>query len=217
MKYFFYFISLGILFSSIIYSQVDSSIIENSSKQLDIEVIFFGGTAYPYLPTYFKDYWSSDWSAGVGCGLSFPPGDLGYVAIYPTFEFSKMMFAQSGFRDNYFWNRYSKYSSRGSVKISNVMVNLKGSFSSTKKTAAPYFLIGLGAITYSSSRVIVSENGILSFDDDSKTGFAWTFGAGFEVPFNELMGAFIEGKSVIGIVTPVRQYFPINAGVNLRF
>jgi len=237
MKYFFYFISLGILFSSIIYCQVDSTIIEDLSTPLDIEVIFFGGTAYPYFPTKFKDYWSSDWSAGIGGGISFQPGDLGYVAIYPTFEFSKMIFAQSGFRDDHFWNKYSKYSSRGSMKISNVMVNLKGSFSSTKKTTAPYFLIGLGRINYSSSRVIVNDNGVLSFDIDSKAGFAWTFGVGLEVPFNERIGAFIEGKSIIGfvnegksiigvdnyrndikgIVDPVRQYFPVNVGVKLRF
>ncbi len=210
MKSLVHLLFLGIICSTFAFSQTDSINIEDQSAPISYEVIAYGGGALPYLPTYFKDNWRSAWSAGIGYGISLPPGELGYITLYQTIDYSKMKFQQSSSYDG-------KYLNSGTVHITDIMVNLKGNIYLRILRIEPYFLFGVGAMNYISSGVNIDEKGITTVKNRHQLAFAWTFGLGIEVPINQRIGAFIEGKSVLGVVEPAKQIFPFHAGVHLRF
>ena len=210
MKSLFHLLFLGIICSTFVFGQTDSINTEDQSAPISYEVIAYGGGALPYLPTYFKNNWRSAWSAGIGYGISFPPGELGYISLYQTTDYSKMKFQQSSSYDG-------KYLNNGAVHITNIMVNLKGNIYFRVLRIEPYFLLGVGAMNYISSGVNIYENGITTVKNKHQLAFAWTFGLGIEVPINQRVSAFVEGKSTVGVVEPAKQIFPFHAGVHLRF
>jgi len=210
MKSLFHLLFLGIICSTFVFSQTDSINIEDQSTPLSYEVVAYGGGALPYLPTYFKNNWRSAWSAGIGYGISFPPGELGYITLYQTIDYNKMKFQQSSSYDG-------NYLNSGAVHITNIMVNLKGNIYLRVLKMEPYFLLGVGAMNYVSSGVKINEQGITTVKNRHQLAFAWTFGLGIEVPVNQRIGVFVEGKSMLGVVEPTKQIFPLHAGVHLRF
>ncbi len=195
----------------------------------DREVLVMGGLSVPYLPLEFRTYWKTGWNAGIGYGYSFDPGSLGYGAVYATVEYSRFAFNPTAYRDSMLApfdpaNLTPEAAafkaaplSRPPVYIFTASVNFKGVlFSPEKKSIAPYFLLGLGYMYYSVDDVAADT--VKAFRMDGKKGGAisWTAGIGVEFPVTESIAAFIQGKSVLGVVDKTRQYFPLSAGVRVR-
>jgi hypothetical protein len=210
MKSLFYLILLGSLYSSLVFGQSDSAKIENISTPLNYEIVIYGGGAFPYLPSYLKHYGTSGWSAGIGCGISLTPSDLGYITLYTTIDYNKMKTQYADLKNGVSLNK-------GTVHITNFMANMKGTFAPTKFFIEPYFIIGLGAMNYNSNGLTANEQNDLVFKDKHKLAFAWTFGVGIEIPITKRIGGFVEGKSLLGIAEPSKQIFPVYIGAHLRF
>jgi opacity protein-like surface antigen len=183
----------SILITATIYCQTDPEATEEI-KPVDHEAYLFGGASFPYLTTSFRENWKPSHTVGFGYGVSFEPGDLGYIAIYGTAEFSK-------FRGP------ADYTAR----MYQVMVNLKGSFSPSKKSIAPYFRIGIGYLSHTIDSVSVTNSGT------DVSAFSWAFGVGIETPIIQSVSGFVEGSSVMAVLNPTRQAFPVVAGLRFRF
>jgi opacity protein-like surface antigen len=184
----------SILITATIYCQADQTASTEEVKPVDHEAYLYGGAAFPYLTTSFRENWKPSHTVGFGYGVSFEPGDLGYIAIYGTAEFNK-------FRgpDDF------------TARMYDVMINLKGSFSPSKKSIAPYFRIGVGYMYHTIDSISTNNGGT------DVSAFGWTFGVGVEVPIVQSITVFVEGSSVLAVLNPTRQAFPIIGGVRYRF
>ena len=198
------------------------------SAPLDQEVTAFGGPSIPYLPQDFHDIWKKGWNAGVGYGISFAPGSIGYGAVYATVAFDRFAVDVPSYRNWWLGQtglsrtdqstiQNAPLSARGAVKSVTAMLNFKGSFSSTKQSIAPYFLLGVGYIHYAVDSVSLVGASQFSVGGQSESAFAWTFGVGVEVPVFTSFAIFAEARSVIGVVSNTRQYFPVSGGIRYRF
>jgi len=210
MKFIIQLLFFIIFCSSLVLSQTDSLNVEQNPSQHKYEVMAFGGGSLPYLPVFFKDNWKSAWSVGIGYGISYTPGDLGYVTLYQTIDHSQLKYKQAVSNDQNLFNH-------GNIYITNIMVNLKGNFTLKIIPVEPYFFLGIGAMDYISSGINVEDHGNTVIKDRQKLIFAWTFGVGLEVPITKRIGVFVEGKSNIGVIEPTKQIFPLHGGVHLRF
>ncbi len=219
---------LIVVVSSAVFCQVDTSQAVDTSKSIDRAAYVFGGISYPYLPAEFKNYWKKGWNAGVGYGLSFAPGSIGYVEVFGTVEYSRWAFDSVAYR-NALESQYSnpnlqinagKLVGNSAASIIAAMLNLKGSFSSTKHTVAPYFLLGIGYMHLSadsSSIVTIVRNDTTAYTIASRKegSFAWTAGVGIEIPIFDAATFFLQARSILGSSDPTRQYFPISGGFRI--
>ena len=158
---------------------------EDSSSVKTPEVFIAGGIAYPYLPGEFKDYWNVGWNSGFGYGVSFSPGDVGYGTVYGDVEMARFAFDGSAARrllnlhqTNLLINRNPSYSVA-------FMLNFKGTFSSTQRTVAPYFLMGIGYLYNDIGSITVSGDTTVLVGGIERHAFAWSFGVGVEVPVTQ--------------------------------
>jgi hypothetical protein len=184
----------SILITTTIYCQADQTASNEEVKPVDHEAFLYGGAAFPYLTTSFRENWEPSHTVGFGYGVSFEPGDLGYIAIYGSAEFNKFR-GPSDF----------------TARMYDVMINLKGSFSPSKKSIAPYFRIGVGYVYHTIDSLSTKKGGT----DVGALG--WAFGVGVEVPIVKSITCFAEGSSVIAALNPTRQAFPVTAGIRYRF
>ncbi len=209
MKYMLGIITLSIMFSVIVIAQSDTSLPSAKTP----EVMIWGGISVPYLPEEYRMDWKSGYNFGGGFGYSLDPGTVGYGSIFATVEYGRTNFDTKRYNDSLKVNHALDSAFGGPVKIFNVMLNLKGTFSSTKKSLAPYFLIGIGYMYYSQAEIYVTPDNSLTVVGINKGGVSWTFGVGIEAPVTDRARAFIQAKSLLGVTDPSRQYFPITAGL----
>ena len=209
MKYLFVIMSLCLFMSSIVVAQDDTTF---SSKKT-FEALIWGGFAIPYLPQEYHTYWKSGYNVGAGIGYSLDPGSVGYGSIFATLEYGRTNFDQTKYNDSLKVSHPADTAVGGPVKLVNIMVNFKGSFSSTKKSVAPYFLIGVGYMYYTVAELSISPNNSMTISGINKGAVSWSFGVGVEVPVATTARAFVQAKSLLGVSDPTRQYFPITAGL----
>ena len=188
---------------------------ESPSKTLEISLA--GGMSYPYLPGDFKNYSKKGTNIEGGIGYSLQPGSLGYGALslnvgYSTFSFDQSAFQSSG-------SPMSANTTISSIKMLTATATFKGIFSKTKKSIAPYFLLGAGAFyTMIDTTVSTSANPPSSnITTDRTIAMTWTLGAGLNFPVTERIGLFVEGRYVMCVTGNLgRQYFPVNVGLLVR-
>jgi opacity protein-like surface antigen len=190
----------------------------------DREILVWGGLSYQYLPLEFRDYWKNGWNGAIGYGLSFTPGAIGYGAIFAALEYNRFAFDEAGYRaamtEKYPAQQAAiqngEITRRGTTSIANLMVFFKGSFSATKQSPAPYFLIGAGLARLSTDSIAIKGTNAFSVSDESQTAFTWSAGLGVEIPVTAQLGIFIQGRTVIGIFDRTRQYFPVSGGIKMK-
>jgi|GEM_PF-1412612 len=214
---------LIVLFSMVMTSFLVAQ--EDSAKTLTRHVYVWGGSSYPYLPALTKDVWKTGWNAGVGYGYSFSPGPIGYGELFGTVEFSRFAFNETGYR-SWLLPQYSSSSSseiqtggltaRGAISNLTVFANFKGTFSTSKHSIAPYFLIGVGYMHYSQDSIAIQDT-LYAIHAESKSSFAWSVGIGIEAPITDEITFFVQGKSVLGVFQEERQYFPLSGGFRIQF
>ena len=206
-----------IIASPFIIAQPDTS--ESPSTPKDTEFYLYGGVGIPYLPDEFNDYWKTGMNIGGGYGWSFAPGELGYATVLATAEYSRFAFDSAGVSSTIraIDTSYKNLTSIGRpTSIFSVLLNFKGSFSPTKKSIAPYFILGVGYMYFNVGSVSVEGDTTFTLSREKKSAFSWTAGVGIEVPISESIDIFVQAKSLLGAIDRTRQYFPISGGVMIR-
>jgi opacity protein-like surface antigen len=205
------------------FSQVDSSkSVErdvafpiDSSRLKTIEFSLSGGTSIPYLPKDFHDYWKKGWNAGGGIGLTFTPGSTGYGSLLLNADVNRFAFDHTTYRNLLHQSKIT--TSNNPSWMVDIMLNFRGTFTSLSKFIQPYFLIGVGYLHYSQGDIWVTGDTAYTITGDSKSTISWDAGIGIDFPFTDRFGIFVEGKSLLGVADPTRQYFPLRGGFRYRF
>ena len=210
MKYVLGVVIFMFMFSSIVISQTDTSLSSTKTP----EAMIWGGLSIPYLPLEYRTYWKGGYNVGGGFGFSLEPGEVGYGMLFATIEYGRTNFDAKKYNDSLKVLYPSDTAIGGPTKLLNIMLNFKGSFSSTKKTVAPYFLIGIGFMYYTVAEISVIPDNSLTIVGVNKGAFSWSAGVGVEVPVTESVKAFVQAKSLLGVSNPTRQYFPITFGLS---
>lgn len=195
---------------------INGAVGQQQSSSKTGEVMVMGGISYPYLTTEFRDNWKQGLNLGVGYGYSLDPGNLGYGVVFATFDFSRFNLDHTKYDSVKKLTTSGNSSSGGEVNVFSVMMNIKGAFSPSKNTVAPYFLIGIGYVNLARRAITVAPDTTLDVQRESVSAFAWSFGVGVEVPVSASMAFFVQGKSTLAVTDPTRQYFALSAGARIR-
>jgi opacity protein-like surface antigen len=206
---------LMMLFGSCILSRVlaqdDTSVVKTP------EISLAGGVSFPYLPEQFRDYWKKGWNTEIGYGYSMSPGAIGYSSLLATIGYSRFAMDVTGLETKLNLLQKNISLTRNPTTVFTILLSYKGAFSPSKRMIAPYFLIGIGYLHLSAGAIGASGDTTFSIDAQSASAFTWTFGVGIELPVTERIALFVQGKSVLGVLDPTRQYFPLNGGFSYRF
>jgi opacity protein-like surface antigen len=205
----FVIVALMLTLSSVVPAQTDTSLASTKTP----EVMLWGGLSLPYLPLDYRTFWKSGYNIGAGIGYSLDPGSTGYGSFFATLDYGRTNFDTKKYNDSLKLTHPADSAIGGAVTLVNVMVIFKGSFSSTKKSVAPYFLLGVGVMNFTVAETYFTPNTSLTIPGINKWGVSWTFGVGIEAPVTESVRAFVQAKSLLGVTEQTRQYFPITAGV----
>jgi len=173
-----------------------------------------GGMSFPYLPEQTRHHLKTGWNAGIGVGMSFEPGDMGYGSVDLSLEFNRFAFNNNAFRNTVPLPNIGV--TRNPTTTMSFTLSFKGTFSSTKKSIAPFFLVGVGMTRLSVGDIGVIGDTTYTIAGEKQTGFSWTAGVGVEVPITSSIGMFIQARSVLVVLQQPRQYFPVSAGILLR-
>lgn len=209
MRFFTTVFVLSIFMSNFAFTQSDSS----ASKTTEVSIS--GGTAIPSLPYPFKEFWKSGINIGFGYGYSMNPGSLGYGSLFGTVGYNRFPFDREGYVNALNVNPATTGIEGDATSIITLMGTLKGTFSTNKQSVAPYFLFSLGYMNVTSGQI--RWKGAIARPKETKAGFAYELGAGLDVPANERVTIFAEGKFFLGFTSePGRQYFPICIGARIK-
>ena len=190
----------------------------DSSTVLNHELYLSGGASYPYLPVETRDYWKTGWSIGAGYGVSFEPGEVGYGSLLATVEYTRFAFNQSRFASGNNLTHPNLLISRNPSNAFTLLVNFKGTFFVVgQHSIRPYFLLGVGYTNVFIASVGVSGDTTFSVESQSQSCVAWSAGLGLEYPVTDSFTAFVQGKSILGVADPTRQFFPVSTGIRYRF
>jgi opacity protein-like surface antigen len=181
--------------SSFSLAQTDSLQSIDAGTSLTQEVSVQGGFTFPYMPGGFRDTMKAGWNGGIGYGIVFSPGEIGYTSLSLNLD-------------------YNKFKAKGEVegKSFTAMVNFKGAFTKWLGPVHPYFSVGVGYMFFSSD----SFNSDTLGDGGYHHMIGWNVAVGLEVPVTDQFIAYVQGQSVIGSLEKPRQYFPVCAGVRMR-
>ena len=222
MKYLVPIAFCTLLIFSAGYSQVDTTqpsgkdvtFPTDSSRLKTVEISFSGGSSIPYLPEGFHDNWKKGWNAGVGVGLTFAPGQIGYGSILLNVNVNRFAFDYIKYRNSL--NQTNISTSRNPSWIVDAMFHFRGTFTPIKYIQ-PYFIVGIGYLHYSQGDITVTGQTPLSIAGESKSTIAWDAGAGINIPVVGGFSIFGDIRSVIGVATNTRQYFPLSGGIRYHF
>jgi hypothetical protein len=137
--------------------------------------------------------------------------------VFVVLEYSRFAFDVTAFRTKQDLLQKNVTVTRNPVRMIDFLLTYKGSFSPSKKTFAPYFLLGVGLTNLSAGSIDVTGDTAFTVSGQSRSAFAWSAGVGVEMPITESIGFFVQGKSVLGVMDQTRQYFPVSGGFWFRF
>ena len=214
MKHGLLIIVIFLFVPSLLFAQGDSTASGATTQQ----VFLSGGMSYPYLPTSFKVNFWSGMNIGVGYGLSFAPGTSGYSKVYAAFDYNLFRFDEKTYiktlDTDLVKNTPALTAYQRPAKIFTFSINYQGTFTALSDAVSPYFTLGIGYMYLSIPPLYVDPATSLFEEGYSKSTIMWSAGFGFDVPINETLGAFVQVKSVLGVLDDTRQYFPVDIGVH---
>ena len=182
-----------------------------------VEISVNGGLSLPSLPSEFKSYWKKGTDVGAGIGYSLEPGSVGYGALELKVDWNGYSFDKSAYQSSLPANKQSDSIAGSSTNIITAFVTFRGTFSPSKTSVAPYFLLGIGYFSVSSKDVTVKPDAVFSLPDESQSSVAWMVGAGIDLPLGDKWGVFADGRYILGVNQELgRQYFPVTLGVRIK-
>jgi hypothetical protein len=215
---------LGLLLSvitmfipSYLWAQEDST----AASEVKREVFITGGISYPYLPTRLDVNFKPGYNIGAGNSIIYPPGSLGYSKLSFALEYSLFKFDEQAFLSSVensksedtliLDNNPGLTAIQRPAKIFTAMVYYQGHFS-VVPVVTPYFLVGIGFFYVSVPPLYTDPTTSLEQIGYNKA-HSWTFGLGADVSISDSFGAFVQAKSVLGVLNDKHQIFPISLGV----
>ncbi|MBI5216518.1 MAG: outer membrane beta-barrel protein [Ignavibacteriae bacterium] len=211
--------TLFFLFTSFSVAQESSTepMMEESAIK-GFEFSIGGGIAYPYIPQEFKNQSKQGIDIHGGLGAMLKTGDVGYSALYLTLGYNSFDANNDEILKSYNKNATDWIPGGGSVKIFNVHLNYKGTFS-TERTIAPYFLLGVGWNSFKQNEItlwdIVADT-VMPVPENSRTDFSWNLGIGVDVPLGDVLAIYVEGKYILAVSNPLTQHFTTTGGIRYR-
>ena len=182
---------------------------QTSSEQGNArDILVTGGVTFSHLPFDFKDNYKAGWNAGFGYGYTLPEGKLGTSMVYATAEFGRFALDREKIRAA-LQNPVELIASDPSTFLA-LLVNFRGTFTSFSSVVQPYFFAGIGYLRFEQGGRTYSNNVI---EKKTQNGFAWNAGVGVNIPVSEKISVFLQGRSLLGVFEPTRQFFPINTGI----
>lgn len=212
MRLFTHSIALMLIITSIALSQETPV-----PSRYSIEFSASTGLAFPYLPQDFFDQTNDGMHYGISSSWLFSPGSIGYSAVnftlgYDLFEPNKSSLQRIKNLTGAQWE-----ASGGETEIMTALLEYKGTFS-TRITLAPYFLVGIGAERFNQKAITIS-NGSTTHNVESidRYTFAWDIGLGLDLPINDQLSFFNEGKYIIGVGTDSHtQHVYVGSGIRFK-
>ncbi|HUN66066.1 MAG TPA: hypothetical protein VMW43_08175 [Bacteroidota bacterium] len=186
----------------------------DSSRFLTTDIALTGGPTYPHLPLDLRDYWTKGWNAGAEIGFNFKPGPLGYGTVLLDADMNRFTFDNAKYRSTFYQTNIMV--TKNPTWMYDVTVNVRGTITGWSSRIQPFFVLGVGYVKISGADVTVSGDTSFTHPGESRSGFAWTGGIGIDFPVNDSFGIFVEARSVLTVVDPTRQYFPVSGGIRLR-
>lgn len=171
------------------------------------------GLSIPAAPSLFYNYWKMGFNGGGGIGYAITPN----LTIRGYVDYNNFAFDAEGFLEHEGYTDLGVTVVGGSISILVVSANLKAAFIPGDVAVSPYFTGGGGYFNISASDVTATNafGQTLTASFESESAFSAFFGIGFDIPINEQLAAFVEGKYAIGLTEGENtQYFPINVGVS---
>ena len=224
MKYLHHILLVSVIVSVTASARTDSTSTGSSvAKRSSTEIFLSGGIPIPYLPEDFRQQSKSAWTVAGGYGVVYEPGSVGFSTLFVNAEYSLFHFDETGYINallagpdsNKVHQNPGFSAEQRPTKIFSAFLNYQGTFATSTRSIAPYFLVGVGYM-YVSVPELVSTTG--SVPGYSKSAVSWTVGLGVDVPFSETTVFFVQGKTVMGVISEAtRQTFPITAGLRYRF
>ena len=224
MKYLRHILFVCVIVCSTAFARIDSTETSSSSTPTvtTSEVIVSGGIPVAYLPEEFRRSSMKAWNFGLGYEISYEPGSIGYSSLLVTAEYNLFRFDATGYTNyilggpdsNTVKSNPNFSASQRPTKIFSLLINYKGTFGASKKSIAPYFLLGVGYMYTSVPSLITPPD---TAGGSSKSAISWAFGIGVDIPINDSATLFVQGKSVLGVMEETRQFFPITGGLRYRF
>lgn len=196
-----------VLFSSAdLVAQVDSSHLKTT------EISLSGGYALPYLPGSFHDQWKKGWYAGAGGGITLIPGSVGYASILLTVDASRFPFDYQKYRNAALPAIIT--TSRNPVWMVSGMLSFRGTITALSSFFHPFLFAGIGYNHVSQGDIEV--DGVVRDTGETRSAFAWSAGAGFDVPVNDQIGVFFQARSTLAVSDPQWQFFSLGGGIRYR-
>lgn len=214
MKYGLLIFVLFLVITSSLFAQEDSTAVA-PNKQV---VLLSGGISFPSLPEEFNTNFMNGWNVGGGVGLMLPSGSLGYSTVYISAEFNQFKFDEKEYLKTVDTNLiqanpgFTAY--QRPAKVFVAMINYQGTFTVISDVISPYFVLGVGFMSYSIPALITTPSTSLNQDSINKSMLVWSLGIGLDVPVTESIGAFVQAKSLLGAGDQQRQCFPVVVGVH---
>jgi hypothetical protein len=207
MKYIYATAIVIMLVSTSAISQTDSSTIKTP------EFSFSAGPVVPYLPYPFKNFWKAGYEINAGYGYTLSAGSWGYGSIYGVVGYDRFPFDKSGLTTELKLNPNDVIEGNATTALT-IMAVAKGTFTKDKQAIAPFFTVGIGYMNVTSGEITFA--GVTARPKDTRGGVAYQVGIGLDVPVNEKVKLFAEGKFLMGFTSdPGRQYFPIVLGARI--
>ena len=174
---------------------------------------FGGGLSFPSQPNLFSDYWKTGFNVGAGLGYKLSTA----VSIDGTFEYNNFAFDDEGLLNDLGATGYGITIQGGSATIFSVIGSLKANLIPPPKPVSPYFLVGIGLFSLSTSDITISTPyGSEKKKGDSESAFTIVFGVGLDIRANETTTVFIQVADGVGFTKGQNtSYVPLKAG--LRF
>ena len=222
---------LGLLLSvitmfipSYLWAQEDSTAIPEAAQEIQREVFVTGGISYPYLPKQLDVNFKPGYNIGVGNSIIFPPGSLGYSKVSFALEYSLFDFDQQSYLNSLegtadttiLQGNPGLIAIQRPAKIFTAMAYYQGHFS-VVPIITPYFLVGVGFFYVSVPPLFTDPSTSLDQEGYNNATIAWTFGLGADVSISDSFGAFVQAKSVLGVLDDKHQIFPISLGLRYTF
>jgi len=182
------------------------------------EISVNGGIASPYIPEEFNNQSNRGVHYGAGFGSIFDPGSIGYSSLYVTlgYDYFKANTGELMKANKLTGTNWAL--TGGTTGIMTVQFEYKGTFSASRTTLAPFFLLGIGAEHFQQKDVTFTDpTDTVNMSGEHRTMFAWNLGVGFDMPIGPYATLYNEVRYFLGVGDIQTQHLTASAGVRVRF
>lgn len=207
----------------------------NAQEEYGVEVSVSTGYAFPASPMTFANYWNMQYGVGMRAGIPLSES----MTLIGSFEYFRFKLSEEGVHDGFntdymreIWvfDQVSLNPAADPSSITTVSANLRVAPSGLSGFVSPYFIGGVGVMSFSLSEITLQTTSVLSVNGSnismtaeqivvggSETSACFQIGMGFDVRATESFDVFVEGRYVSGMGKGRgAAYLPLTVGAKVR-